>query len=137
MTFKAKARWSNPTDAEICAKEHGMSFGLCVFDGKFYVGYKAELDKGGIVSPDTRYEFKPNNCSGVNNGCICGTCTAQADTAVKTWLNGGEFALTNDPPAPPKGPPIFGITGQQKVLFAALDAEPATRFLFDNDVGPE
>lgn len=73
------------------------------------------------------------NCSGVNNGCICGPCTAKADAAVKTWLNGGEFALRNDPPAPPKGPPIFGITGQQKVLFTGLDCLPGQLDLFSTD----
>lgn len=42
-----------------------------------------------------------------------------------------EFTLANDPPAPPKGPPIFGNGGTQKSLFTGLDLPPETRELFD------
>ena len=43
------------------------------------------------------------------------------------------FALANDPPAPPKGPPIFGNKATQKALFTGCDCEPGQLDLFSTD----
>ena len=44
-----------------------------------------------------------------------------------------DFRLANAPPKPPKGPPIFNLGGQQRVLFAALGDSDDQGHLFDSD----
>jgi hypothetical protein len=46
------------------------------------------------------------------------------------------FALTNDPPKPPRGDFPGRDKQQQKVLFTGLDLPPNTRELFDTSYTP-
>lgn len=45
------SKCSTKSMAIAMAAERGKMYGVCVFDGKWYVGSKLELDSVGVVTP--------------------------------------------------------------------------------------